>query len=235
MTRIFFFISTCCFFLLASYGCVTEVSSPEELGDVGLDTLPFYQLGSSQFNTQEARKKMVDEKARIEKKKNEIAEKIKSGVVEFGVEDTLISKPWIDPEQVNPRDLVEVLRLFPKDVYGYPDWNVAIAQSLIAPSGTIGDVPEKRDTQFADDIIFKINDALMADVLFSHNLHANWLSCDNCHPSIFIPEKGANASTMYSIWNGESCGKCHGTVAFMPKGFDNCKRCHSISKPGSAL
>ncbi len=83
---------------------------------------------------------------------------------------------------------------------------------------------------FDADIIFEINDRLMFNVKFPHKAHTYWLSCKICHPSIFIPKKGANQFTMYDIWDGKYCGRCHGKVAFQPKGFNNCQRCHSSRK-----
>ncbi|MBI5235706.1 MAG: cytochrome c3 family protein [Deltaproteobacteria bacterium] len=83
---------------------------------------------------------------------------------------------------------------------------------------------------FDADIIFEINDRLMFNVKFPHKAHTYWLSCKICHPGIFIPKKGANQFTMYDIWDGKYCGRCHGNVAFQPKGFNNCQRCHSSRK-----
>ena len=88
--------------------------------------------------------------------------------------------------------------------------------------------PEKRDDKRYDkDVMFELNDDVMPDVLFSHKVHNFWLSCKDCHPEIFVDKKGANDFDMFDIWKGEYCGRCHGKVSFMPKGIENCKRCHN--------
>jgi len=75
----------------------------------------------------------------------------------------------------------------------------------------------------------------MPDVVFPHDRHTLLLACSNCHTGIFIPQKGANQMSMAAIMLGESCGKCHGAVAF-PITTSTCKLCHSKPKPkGSVL
>lgn len=67
----------------------------------------------------------------------------------------------------------------------------------------------------------------MPNVVYPHKQHTEWLDCSNCHPGIFIPQKGANQISMASILLGEACGVCHGKVAFP---VSECRRCHSQSK-----
>ena len=54
----------------------------------------------------------------------------------------------------------------------------------------------------------------MPDVVYPHKQHTEWLDCSNCHPAIFVPQKGANQISMAAILLGEKCGVCHGKVAF---------------------
>ena len=68
----------------------------------------------------------------------------------------------------------------------------------------------------------------MPDVVYPHKEHTEWLDCSNCHPAIFIPQKGANQISMASILLGQKCGVCHGKVAFP---VSECRRCHSKQKP----
>jgi len=68
----------------------------------------------------------------------------------------------------------------------------------------------------------------MPDVVYPHKQHTEWLDCSNCHPAIFIPQKGANQISMASILLGQKCGVCHGKVAFP---VSECRRCHSKQKP----
>lgn len=67
----------------------------------------------------------------------------------------------------------------------------------------------------------------MPDVVYPHKQHTTWLDCSNCHPAIFVPQKGANAISMAAILMGEKCGVCHGKVAFP---VSECRLCHSKKK-----
>lgn len=67
----------------------------------------------------------------------------------------------------------------------------------------------------------------MPDVVYPHKQHTEWLDCSNCHPAIFIPQKGANQISMAAILLGEKCGVCHGKVAFP---VSECRNCHSKKK-----
>lgn len=67
----------------------------------------------------------------------------------------------------------------------------------------------------------------MPDVVYPHKQHTQWLDCSNCHPAIFIPQKGANQISMAAILMGQKCGVCHGKVAFP---VSECRRCHSKKK-----
>lgn len=71
----------------------------------------------------------------------------------------------------------------------------------------------------------------MPDVVYPHKQHTEWLDCSNCHPAIFVPQKGANQISMASILLGQQCGVCHGKVAFP---VSDCRRCHSKAKPVAA-
>src|SRR5512140_3334508 len=71
----------------------------------------------------------------------------------------------------------------------------------------------------------------MPDVVYPHKQHTEWLDCSNCHPSIFIPQKGANQISMAAILLGQKCGACHGRVAFP---VSECRLCHSRNKEPAA-
>ena len=71
----------------------------------------------------------------------------------------------------------------------------------------------------------------MPNVVYPHKQHTEWLDCSNCHPAIFVPQKGANQISMASILLGQKCGVCHGKVAFP---VSECRKCHSQQKPAGA-
>lgn len=72
----------------------------------------------------------------------------------------------------------------------------------------------------------------MPDVVYPHKQHTEWLDCSNCHPAIFIPQKGANQISMAEIMMGRKCGVCHGKVAFP---VSECRLCHSKNKESPTL
>ncbi len=210
------------FLLLLIAGCVVkEVQEPTP--EPGLTTIPVYQKGTYAFSTRQAIGLLEKRKELEKKRREEIKRRIKEAQIS-GLDD-----PWIPPQPVDPDTLPPALKDFPKDTYGYPDWTRAVDEKLIEPRNYVTE--DKPDTEPLDlDILFEINDRLMANVRFSHKVHTFWLSCKNCHPGIFKEKRGANKFNMYDIWNGEYCGRCHGKVAFQPKGFDNCQRCHNVRK-----
>jgi len=226
------------FFIVGCLGFVKDVKEPEI--SKGLEGVPYYSKRSYAFNTEDAykhmRAKSQAEKNRlssIKKEEDRKKEEIFTGEVKKRVlgEDVRIAipDPWIAPEKRSIESMPLSLRAFPKDSYGYPNWTRAVEEGLLNPLSSLKRKPPEEE-MLETDILFQINDRLMANVVFPHKIHTYWLSCKICHPGIFKAKKGGNDFTMYDIWNGKFCGRCHGTVAFQPKGFRNCQRCHSAGK-----
>lgn len=121
------------------------------------------------------------------------------------------------------------MKEFPRTETGVIDWVKVLNEGHIEPrTGLQGD--EKM--YFVDfDVIFK-NTASMPYVRFPHKPHTQWLTCANCHPKIFIPQRGANHVTMAGIMSGKYCGVCHGKVAFPPL---ECTRCHRVPREQTGL
>ncbi len=225
-------------FIVGCLGSVKEVNEPEI--SKGLEGVPYYSKRSYAFNTEEAFKEMQakkkaaeDKKARKEEEAKRADEVVFTEEVRKRVADNdvgiAIPDPWIAPEMRSADSMPLSLRAFPKDSYGYPDWTKAVEEGLLNPLSSLKRNPPAEE-MLETDILFQINDRLMANVLFPHKIHTYWLSCKVCHPGIFKAKKGSNKFTMYDIWNGKFCGRCHGKVAFQPKGFRNCQRCHSVGK-----
>jgi c(7)-type cytochrome triheme protein len=110
----------------------------------------------------------------------------------------------------------------------YVDWVKAVDQGALKPRWDRID-PNEEPFVMDLDIVRPVK-ASMPDVVFPHRQHTEWLFCSNCHPAIFIPQKGANQINMSSILLGQKCGVCHGKVSF-PITTKTCKKCHSKPKP----
>ncbi len=105
------------------------------------------------------------------------------------------------------------------------DWVKALDKGAISPRYDKAD-PNKKPFVMDLNIVREVK-GFMPDVVYPHKQHTEWLDCSNCHPSIFIPKKGANQISMASILMGEACGICHGKVAFP---VSECRKCHSKNK-----
>ncbi len=107
----------------------------------------------------------------------------------------------------------------------YVDWVKALEEGKISPRYDLTD-PSVEPVVMDLNIVREVKGS-MPNVVYPHKQHTEWLDCSNCHPAIFIPQKGANNISMASIILGEKCGVCHGKVAFP---IADCRRCHSSKK-----
>ena len=138
-----------------------------------------------------------------------------------------------DPSNITVKYLqqpFDAMANFPRDSAGIVDWVQTLEGGLIDPRKSVDGTGEMFPVDF--DIIFK-NTASMPNVRFPHKQHTEWLTCANCHPAIFVPQKGANPISMSEIIQGKYCGVCHGKVAFPPT--LNCGRCHSVANEVTLL
>ena len=128
------------------------------------------------------------------------------------------------PPAEKAKGWLEVAKLLPKRADNSIDWTAGINSKVIALRAGI----DPRDAQQAvldlDVELTTSSNALYA-AAFPHNAHTQWLSCGNCHPAIYpLKQQGEpEVVTMAKINAGESCGVCHGTVAFP---VTACDRCH---------
>lgn len=123
----------------------------------------------------------------------------------------------------------EAMLNFPRDDRGVINWVETLDKGLIYPRMGLSEDDRMHAVDF--DVIFK-NTASMPYVRFPHRPHTVWLTCQNCHPAIFIPQRGSNPVTMSAIIAGEYCGVCHGKVAFPPY---ECNRCHRVPRESVGL
>lgn len=119
----------------------------------------------------------------------------------------------------------------PKATAGnHVDWVKALGDKSIDPRWDRND-PKAAAVVMDLNIVREVKGS-MPDVVYPHKQHTEWLDCANCHPSIFVPQKGANQISMASILLGQKCGVCHGKVAFP---VSECRLCHSRKKTDAAV
>ncbi len=123
----------------------------------------------------------------------------------------------------------EASALLPKDDMDEVDWSAALRDGTIKPRAKISGYADPEAKIFGWDFFFAAEDP-ESDAFFPHSEHTEWLTCKSCHPSLFpYRELGTDGSDKHSIsmdrvFEGEYCGKCHGSVAFA---LDSCNRCHT--------
>ncbi|MDH5611785.1 MAG: hypothetical protein OEY66_04950 [Gammaproteobacteria bacterium] len=105
------------------------------------------------------------------------------------------------------------------------DWVKAVELGKIKPRSDLYN-PDAVPLVMDLNIIREVKGS-MPDVVFPHKQHTEVLDCTNCHPGIFVPQKGANNMSMAKNLMGEMCGVCHGKVAFP---LSRCTSCHSQKK-----
>ena len=115
-------------------------------------------------------------------------------------------------------------------------WMTTFQWDFIIPAAVEEDDDEEEDDEEEDDADKDDtdddededdDDANEDDAYFPHSSHTQWLSCKNCHMTIYPFRR--NPATMKEMKKGKSCGVCHGKnkVAFSLKA---CGRCHLNSE-----
>jgi len=122
-----------------------------------------------------------------------------------------------------PTDVLKTL--VPGKSGNFVDWAASLNKGTIKPQYDAKD-PAAKAMPMDLNVLIEVKGST-PNVLFPHGAHLQWLECNNCHTAIFQPKKGANKTSMDKILKGESCGVCHGSVAFP---INDCERCHSQKK-----
>lgn len=134
------------------------------------------------------------------------------------------------PPAEKAKTWAEAAKLLPKGPDGIIDWTQGMKAKIIAPLAGV----DPREPQLAPvdlDVELTTSSNRLYSAVFPHNAHTLWLSCSNCHPAIYpLKQQGEpEVVTMAKIQAGESCGICHGKVAF---GTSACSRCHPAAGEG---
>jgi len=128
-----------------------------------------------------------------------------------------------------PMEVFASLPKTPGDLGNGVGWVKALNDGTIKPRWDRTD--PLAESMVMDMSVVRVVKGAMPDVVFPHKAHTQWLDCSNCHPDIFIPQKGANQISMAAIILGQKCGVCHGKVAFP---VSECRLCHSQPKAVTA-
>lgn len=128
-----------------------------------------------------------------------------------------------------PMEVFASLPKTPGDLGNGVGWVAALNDGKIKPRWDRLD--PTAEAMVMDMSVVRVVKGAMPDVVFPHKQHTQWLDCSNCHPDIFIPQKGANQISMAAIILGQKCGVCHGKVAFP---VSECRLCHSQPKQAAA-
>ena len=102
------------------------------------------------------------------------------------------------------------------------DWVQALQRGQISPRRFLKE--ESLSMNMDRDLELSAERAGVSAAGFPHKPHLDWMSCNICHPEIFmIQRNGTENMNMTEIADGKFCGVCHLNVAFP---LDNCNRCH---------
>jgi c(7)-type cytochrome triheme protein len=123
-------------------------------------------------------------------------------------------------------DFAGFAKSLPRERFGNGiDWERAEIEKRISPSDYLEGISIKRAPITAQkDFALAAKLQGMPDIVFSHAKHTVWNGCEVCHPDIFAVKKGGTKFTMVQIFEGQSCGACHASVAFP---LIDCQRCHA--------
>lgn len=128
-----------------------------------------------------------------------------------------------------PMDVYNNLIKMERDLGSGIAWVKNLREGKLSPRWDRND--PNAEPMVMDMSVVRVPRGKMPDVVFPHKAHTEILDCSNCHPDIFIPQKGANQISMAAIILGQKCGVCHGKVAFP---IAECKICHSQPKQVAA-
>ncbi|MDH3658966.1 MAG: hypothetical protein OEU92_02875 [Alphaproteobacteria bacterium] len=121
----------------------------------------------------------------------------------------------------------EAFELLPQSELGNRvDWMTALRSGKIQPwaslsAGAAHDADGQDDELDLDVVMSNTGD--LPPVTFSHASHTALLDCGSCHPALIEPLRATNRHPMVAMVEGESCGFCHGSVAFP---LADCAACH---------
>ena len=135
----------------------------------------------------------------------------------------------VQEEVIRPPDIdyASIYQALPRDSKGTVDWMSALTDSLITPKPGIDPAAEVTRTKDSEiEFVPEGNPGKAAT--FRHATHTQWLSCKNCHNTVFKKSDENLQFTHDEMEKGQYCGACHFKVVVVQSG---CKGCHAKKKP----
>ncbi len=134
-------------------------------------------------------------------------------------------------EVIKPPDVdwTGIYQALPRDSKGAVDWMRALDEKTITPKPGIDPITEPASTKDSE-IVFTPDGNPGKAATFRHATHTQWLSCKNCHSTIFKKRDENLQFTHDDMEAGKYCGACHFKVVVVQSG---CKGCHAAKKPAA--
>jgi c(7)-type cytochrome triheme protein len=135
----------------------------------------------------------------------------------------------VQEEVIRPPDIdwTALYASLPRDSKGAVYWMQALDEKLITLKPGIDPATEAAST-LDSEITFVPDGNPGKSAVFRHATHTQWLSCKNCHPTLFKKRSENLQFTHDDMDAGKYCGACHKKAVFVPGG---CKGCHAGKKP----
>jgi c(7)-type cytochrome triheme protein len=135
----------------------------------------------------------------------------------------------VQEEVIKPPDVdwAGTYQALPRDSKGAVDWMRALDEKMITPKPGIDPAAEPASTKDSE-IVFTPDTNPGKTATFRHATHTQWLTCKNCHNTVFKKKDENLQFTHDDMEAGKYCGACHFKVVVVQSG---CKGCHAGKKP----
>ena len=137
----------------------------------------------------------------------------------------------VQEEVIKPPDIdyASIYQALPRDKKNAVDWMRSLSENLITPKPGLDPAAVPAKTTDAE-IEFVPDGNPGKAATFRHATHTQWLSCKNCHNSVFKKSDENLQFTHDEMETGKYCGACHFKVVVVQSG---CKGCHAGKKPAA--
>jgi c(7)-type cytochrome triheme protein len=137
----------------------------------------------------------------------------------------------VQEEVIKPPDVdwAGIYQGLPRDSKGAVDWMRALDEKTLTLKPGVDPAAEPASTKDSE-IVFVPEGNPGKTATFRHATHTQWLTCKNCHNTVFKKRDDNLQFTHDEMETGKYCGACHFKVVVVQSG---CKGCHSGKKPAT--